>query len=163
MKKVGEVVLILNERIALLKATEAVIIGSEVSAMVEIPLADEQRKKVGVESLKLAKGKLKVLQMQAENLYLISTINKAGMTSTEENTTLAKSLTLYNQIFKKKEEAKKTEDGQSTQSAPQAQAQPAAAASGEGDKAEYSANLNKKESMNVDFSLPVKVGDSIFF
>lgn len=171
MKKVGEVVLILNDRVAVMKTTQPVILGSEVSAIKEVQLAGDQQSRVGVSSLQLSKGKLKVLQMQGEGLYLISTISKATMTANEENVALAESLKLYKQIFnkedKKKDEGKEGANAQTSKQPEQQTAntsqKPVEDVKVQNDKAEYSARLNEKEAMNVDFSLPVKVGDAIFF
>ncbi len=142
MNKIGEVALILNEKFALIKTTQPLILGSEISVFKDVALSPENISKVGTQSVQIPKGKLIVLMMQSDNVYLASTITKRAAKASPANTELAKSLSLYNTIFSK---AEKEIDNSGSETA------------------EYSAKLDKSRSMNITMHTLVVPGDSVGF
>jgi len=143
MKKVGSVALILNEKTAIIKANEPLILGSEVLVYSEIPLSDEVKSKSGMNSVTVPKGKLKIIMLQENNYYLASIITKTNSVNSQENQNLGKNLTLYQNIFDK--------NNSPDVNVPQ------------GEPAEYSAKLDKSQSINAKFSHLVVIGDVVSF
>jgi len=142
MRKIGSVALILNEKTAIIKASEPLILGIEVLIYTEIPLSDEVKSKSGLNGVTMPKGKMKIIMLQENGVYLASIVTKSTAVSSSENQALARNLSLYNSIF-----------GKNTQEASIAQ----------DEAAEYSAKLDKTESINAKFTNLVKVGDAVSF
>lgn len=137
MRKVGEVVLILNSKFALIKASEPLILGSEITVYSQF-----SSNLSGLSTISIPKGKLKILMLQESNYYLVSVITKKIAIETNENQSLARSLSVYSTIF--------GEDS-------------ATASDIVGEVANYSAKLETKEALNITLNNLVKVGDSVAF
>ncbi|RMD76748.1 hypothetical protein D6810_03070 [Candidatus Dojkabacteria bacterium] len=140
-KKIGEVAFILNSKFAVLKTTESLILGSEVLVYNEINLPAEQQTS-GLTSAAVPKGKLKVVMMQDEHVYLASVITRKDMSDSYENQSLSRALTLYHSIFGKEDDELLSSDS---------------------DLASYSAVLDTTKALNVTISHLVQPGDAITF
>ena len=133
MQKIGEVELILNEKFALIKTSEPIILGSEVLIYVEKEIPSTQDK------IEIPKGKLKVVMIQGENRYLVSIISKKIEDQNQGNVALARSLSMFGNIFDKT----KTE-----------------VTNGD-ENASYSAQLDSTVAVGLDINPLVKPGDLV--
>lgn len=141
MKKVGNVILVLNDKFAVIRSTEPLILGSEVLAYQQVSIDEQNKASSGIAEIKMPKGKLKVLMLQETNIYLVSVVTKKSSEETPDNQTLARSLSLYNSIFGK------TQDG----------------ADASGELASYSAKLDVSKAVKVDYKQLVSPGDVVGF
>jgi hypothetical protein len=142
MNKVGEIILILNKKFAIVRTTRPIILGSEVLAYKEAALNDGSKQQSGLDNVSIPKGKLKVIMQQGENLYILSIIDKNTMEANAENETLARNLSSFKQIFNQENPT----------------GQPS-----EDEVAPYSARLDESQSVNVDINPLVVIGDSIAY
>lgn len=133
MQKIGEVELILNQKFALIKTTEPIILGSEVLIYVEKEIPNTQDK------IEIPKGKLKVVMIQGENRYLVSVISKKIEDQNQSNVALARSLSMFGNIV----DNTKPE-----------------VANGE-ESATYSAQLDSSVAVGLDINPLVKPGDLV--
>jgi hypothetical protein len=140
MRKLGEVLLILNDKFAVIRATEPLILGSEVQTFKENKLDEAAQTKSGLKEIQIPKGKLKVVMMQENNVYLVSVITKRSAENSSENQSLARSLSLYNSIFGKA---------------------PAEVDNTGGEIAGYSAKLDVSQAIKFDYNVLVSPGDSV--
>ncbi len=137
MRKVGEVILVLNSKFAVIKTTELLNLGSEVTVYSEIKIPELQNSLLS--SIIIPKGKLKIAILQEPNIYLATVISRRSMIETPENQNLAKSITTYKSFFENNE--KSTEEELSP----------------------YSAQMDILKSLNVEINTNVSAGDSIAF
>lgn len=137
MRKVGEVILVLNSKFAVIKTTELLNLGSEVTVYSEIKIPELQNSLLS--SIIIPKGKLKIAILQEPNIYLATVISRRSMIETPENQNLAKSITTYKSFFENNERS--TEEELSP----------------------YSAQMDILKSLNVEINTNVSAGDSIAF
>jgi len=138
IKKVGQVVGILNSKFAIIKTTEPLIIGSEI-----IVFAEKESSIDGLQMIMIPKGKLKVVMIQNNNFYIVSVITKGIAINSPSNVNLAKVLSAFSIIFGEDLGASASEI--------------------EDNIANYSALLDESQSLNVVYDKKVKVGDSVGF
>jgi hypothetical protein len=139
MKKVGEITYIADSKFAIAKTTEFLILGSEVLVCAEIKLDGEMN------AFRIPKGKLKVVMLQDENIYLLSVVTKNNAEDTHDNQTLIRSLSIFSSLFPK---------NAGTTEVP---------ASGDTDLAEYSAKLDAANKADIKINPKVQENDSIYF
>ncbi len=144
IKKLGVVVAILNSRLVVIKTEQPLILGSEVLVYDEVKLEQlTNNDALGVSHTIIPKGKLKIIMLQEDDIYLASTISKKNALDSQENVSLARSLSLYSQIFVNKDiEFDKLDDS---------------------NIADYSAKLDTSKSLKADISPLVRPGDYITF
>lgn len=138
MRKVGEIILILNDKFAVIKTSELLILGSEITVYSEIRIPELQN--YSINNLIIPKGKLKVAILQESNVYLVTIIARNTMQETPENQNIAKSVSTYKSFFDNV-----TLDNTSNEPAP------------------YSAKMDLVKSLNLEINTNVCVGDSIAF
>lgn len=134
MQKIGEVEIILNEKFALIKTQEPVILGSEVLIYVEQQIPGSETK------IEIPKGKLKVVMIQGENRYLVSVISKKIEDQNQANVALARSLSMFGVIFNKPEDEANIDTEE---------------------QATYSAKLDASSAVGLDIDPLVKPGDLV--
>lgn len=149
MNKVGEVVLVLNDKFVVAKTTTGLIIGSEVLVYKEIAIGEQAQSVSGLTSIELPKGKMKVISMQSENTYLLSVVTKDQAEMSDVNQTLALSLSAFNTIFGEKKEGENPDGDVAIQSSDEV--------------APYSAKIDTSSAMNVDFNPLTTYGDAVSF
>lgn len=137
MRKIGEVILVLNNKFAVIKTTELLNLGSEVTVYSEIKIPELQNSLLSY--IVIPKGKLKVAILQEPNIYLVTVISRKLMQETPENQNLAKSVISYKSFFDK--ELKNSDE----------------------ELAPYSAQMDLLKSLNIDINTNVGLGDSIAF
>jgi hypothetical protein len=139
MKKVGEIAFVADSKFAVAKTTEFLILGSEVLVCSEIKLPNEES------TFRIPKGKLKVVMLQDENIYLLSVVTKTNAEDTHDNQTLVRSLSIFSSLFPK---------NAGTTEVP---------SNGDTALAEYSARLDAVDKADIKINPKVVASDSIYF
>jgi hypothetical protein len=142
-KKIGTIALILNLKFLIIKSNQPLILGSEVLVYDEVNLTAEQKATYGVDNPSIPKGKVKILMYQEDGTYLASVISQKNALDTIENNSLARSLSLYHNIFGAEDKEINSSDDSTL--------------------ANYSAVLDKKFAINAELSSLVKPGDAVTF
>lgn len=139
MKKVGEIAFVADARFAVAKTTEFLILGSEVLVCSEIKIPNEET------TFRIPKGKLKVVMLQDENVYLLSVVSKKNAEDTHDNQTLIRSLSIFSSLFPKPASTTEIPDTNDTE------------------LAEYSAQLDAADKADIKINPKVQANDTIYF
>lgn len=138
MRKVGEITFIADSKFAIAKTTEFLILGSEVLVCQDIKLPNEEN------TFRIPKGKLKVVMLQDENVYLLSVVTKNKAEDTHDNQTLIRSLSIFSSLFPKNAGSTVIPENDT-------------------ELAEYSAKLEAANLSDIKVNPKVVATDSIYF